>query len=153
MEAVTNLYQVSEIELVYKSKIKASQRPKIASAKDAYNVFIKNWNENNIDFIEEFKIILLNQGNRVLGIYQVSKGGLTGTIADTRLVFAAALKANAVAMILAHNHPSGQLIASHADKSLTRNIKAAGELLDIHVLDHLILTSEGFISFVEEGLM
>ena len=148
-----NLYEVSEVELIYKTKVKASQRPKIDSAKSAYTILLQNWNANRIDFIEEFKVLLLNQASRVLGIYEVSKGGLTSTTADTRLIFAAALKANATSIILAHNHPSGQLIPSKADKIITQTIKYGGELLEIKVLDHLIVTSEGFYSFVEEGEM
>ena len=150
---VSNVYQVAEIELIYKSRVNASERPKIGSCKDAYRILMQSWDQNKLEFIEEFKILLLNQGSRVLGIYDVSKGGITGTFADVRIVFAAALKANAVGIILAHNHPSGQLIPSIADKQLTERIRQAGQIMDIAVLDHLIVTSEGFCSFVDEGLL
>lgn len=156
METLLNdskMFQVAEIELVYNVNVKASQRPKIASARDAYSVLMKSWSLGRIDFVEEFKVILLNQGSRVLGITTISVGGLTSTTADVRLIFAAALKGNATGIILAHNHPSGQLKASRADQVVTNQIVEAGKLLDISVVDHLIVTSEGFLSFSEDGLL
>ena len=97
--------------------------------------------------------MLLNNASRVLGIFEVSKGGISGASADVRIVFAAALKANATGIILAHNHPSGQLVPSDADKYITENMRKAGELLNIRVLDHLIVTAEGFCSFSDECFM
>jgi len=143
----------SEIELIYKNKVKASERPKIKGAHQAYRVLIESWNPDEIEFREVFKIMLISRANRVLGIYEVAKGGLASVIVDVRMVFAAALKANASALILAHNHPSGQLVASQADKNLTDQIKKAGDILDVPVLDHLIVTSEGYLSFANEGLI
>ncbi len=148
-----NEIAVAEIELVYKSKVKASERPKINSAKDAYDIFLKYWDKNKIDFVEQFKILLLNRGNKVLGVYEVSTGGITGTVADPRLIFAAALKANATAIILAHNHPSSNLNPSQADEQLTFKIKEGGKYLDIQVLDHLIVCEESYYSMGDEGLI
>src|SRR4051812_42934561 len=108
MESVAqNLLNVAEVELVYRSKVKASQRPQIRCSKDCYDILLKSWNENKIEFVEQFKVLLLNKSNKVLGIYEVSTGGVTGTVADPRLIFMAALKANATAIILCHNYPSG----------------------------------------------
>ncbi|HEV7620437.1 MAG TPA: JAB domain-containing protein, partial [Flavisolibacter sp.] len=118
--------KVSEIDLVYKSKIKASERPTISSSQDAYNLFRVLWEEGKIDFIEQFKMLLLNRANKVLCQFNVSSGGVTGTIADPRLIFIAALRVNAVAIIVAHNHPSGNLKPSQADQEFTLKIKAAG---------------------------
>lgn len=146
-------YQVSEIDLIYKSKCKASTRPSVRESKDAYDVFKQDWDENKIDFIEQFKVLLLNRANKVLAIYEVSSGGITGTVADPRLIFAAALKLNAVSMVLCHNHPSGNLKPSRADEDLTAKIKQAGLFLDIKVMDHIILTSETYFSFADEGLL
>ena len=146
-------YQVSEIELIYKSKYKASTRPVVRESKDAYDVFKQDWDQNKIDFFEQFKVLLLNRANRVLAIYEVSSGGITGTVADPRLIFSAALKANAVSLVLAHNHPSGNLKPSRADEDLTQKIKQAGAYLDIKVMDHIIITSEGYLSFADEGLL
>src|SRR6266496_4556483 len=127
-------YQVAEVELVYRSKVKASARPRVLTSRDVYEIFKQSWDENKIDFIEQFKIMLLNKSNRVLAIYEVSTGGITGTVADPRVIFAAALKANAVNIVLAHSHPSGELRPSCQDETLTTKIKNAGDFLDIKVL-------------------
>lgn len=144
---------VSEIELHYKSKVKTSERPLINSSKSAYQIALEIWNLNTIEFFEEFKILLLNNSNKVLGSYAISSGGITGTVVDIRLIFAATLKANATAIILIHNHPSGKLIASEADKAVTAKIKSASKILDIQLLDHLIITSESYYSFADEGAL
>lgn len=147
---VSNLYQFAEVELIYKSTLKASERFKIGSSEDAYKILLESWDENKIGFVEEFKILLLDRGNKVLGIYNVCQGGTCGVVVDVKLIFAAALKANAHSIILAHNHPSGNLTASQADKQVTAKVKAAGDFLEIPILDHIIVTSEGYYSFVEE---
>jgi DNA repair protein RadC len=146
-------FQIAEIELVYRSKVKASERPQITTASDAYQVLLQSWDEGSIEFIEEFMILLLNKANKVLGIYKVSKGGVSGTVADPKVIFASAIKANACALILAHNHPSGSLKPSRADEELTIKIKKGGDLLDIKVLDHLIIIKEAYFSFADEGLL
>ena len=151
--AFSNLYQVAEIELIYKSRVKASQRPQISSSSDAYNILLQVWEEGKIDFVEQFKVLLLNRANKVIGVVNVSTGGVTGTVADPKLIFTAALKANACSLIASHNHPSGNLKPSRADEQLTQKIKQAGEFLDIKLLDHLIISSEGFYSFADEGLL
>lgn len=147
------LLQVAEIELVYKTKVKASERPKITCSKDAYKLLLETWDENKIEFVEQFKILLLNRGNKVLGIYETSTGGICGTVADIRLIFAAALKSNAVNIMLCHNHPSSNLKPSRADDELTAKIREAGKFLDIQVLDHLIIYKEGYYSYADEGVL
>ena len=102
---------------------------------------------------EEFWAIFLNNGNKVLQTLQLSKGGITGTIVDVRLSLKMALQLGAVGMILAHNHPSGTLKPSQADKQLTKKFKLAGESLDIKVLDHLIITEKAYFSFADEQLL
>ena len=102
---------------------------------------------------EEFWIIYLNNSNKVISKSQLSKGGITGTMVDTRLVFKSAIENGAVSVILVHNHPSGTLVASEADKQITRKIKLAGESLDIKVLDHLIVTETNYYSFADEGIL
>lgn len=89
----------------------------------------------------------------MLGIYEVSSGGITGTVADPKLIFVAALKASACGIIISHNHPSGNLKPSRPDEDLTAKIKQAGKFLDIQVLDHVIVTSEGYYSFADEGVL
>jgi len=146
-------WHVSEIELLYKPTIKPSLRPKITASSDAFNIFKTSWNPSTLELFEEFKVLLTNRANKVLGILNVSKGGITGTVADPKLIFASALKAAACGMILAHNHPSGNLSPSQADIDLTRKIKEGGKLLEIQLLDHIILTSEGYYSFADEGII
>jgi DNA repair protein RadC len=102
---------------------------------------------------EEFWIIYLNNSNKVLQTSQLSKGGITGTVVDVRLAFKNALQLGAVALILCHNHPSGTLKPSQADKTITQKIKTAGESLDIKVLDHLIVTETAYFSFADDGIL
>lgn len=145
--------KVSEIELVYKTKVKASERPKIRSSRDAYEILLSSWDPNKIEFFEQFKILLLNQSYRVLGICELSSGGITGTVVDMRLIFSAALKANATALMMVHNHPSGNLAASEADRNMTLKVREAGRLLDIALVDSLIITAEGYFSFADQGFL
>src|SRR5690554_2706217 len=146
-------FEVAEIQLSYKTKVKPSQRPKITSSKEAYEILLESWDEEKVEFVEQFKIVLMNRGNRVLGIYEVSTGGVSATVVDPKLIFAAAIKTAASSIILAHNHPSGQLKPSQADIKLTKKLTEGGQLLDIPVLDHIIVTSEGYPSFADEGLL
>lgn len=148
-----NQWEVAEIQLTYKSNVKPSQRPRIMASKDAYEVFLQCWDTTKIELLEQFKVIFSNRGNKVLGVMEVSSGGIAGTVADSRLIFAAAIKAVATGIILAHNHPSGNFTPSQDDIDLTRKIKEGGKLLDIQLLDHLIVTSEGYYSFSDEGII
>ena len=146
--------QVAEIELVYKSKVKASDRPKVVTSSDAYQLFKQSWDDNKIEFIEQFKVLFLNRANKVLGIYEVSTGGMTATVVDPKIVFIAALKSGACNIILCHNHPSGNLKPSNTDEQLTQKIKEVGKYLDLPVIDHLIISSENeYYSFADEGLL
>ena len=149
------LNNVSEIEVVYKRKVncKVSERPKITEAGDAYKILIHYWNEDKIDLLEEFKVLFLSRSNRVLQIFPVSQGGITGTVADPRLILVGALKVGACSMVLCHNHPSGNLKPSRADAELTQKIKQAAAYHDIGVMDHIIISSEGYYSFAEEGIL
>lgn len=145
--------RVAEVELIYKSKVKASERPKITCAKDAYEIFLKHWDADRLEFVEEFKVLLINRANKVLGICSLSSGNVSGTIADPKQVFTAALKANASYVMVCHNHPSGNLKPSHADEVLTHKMREAGRFLDLPLLDHLIIAAEGYFSFADEGLI
>ena len=146
--------KVNEIAISYSGNLKTNQLPKITSSQNAAELLYGQWNKNNIELHETFKIMLLNNANKVKGIYQVSTGGITGTLVDLRILFAVVLKSLTTAVILAHNHPSGTLRPSEPDKRLTQKIKKAGELFDIKVLDHLILTPDGnYFSFADEGML
>lgn len=143
----------SEVELIYKSKVKASHRPQITSSYSAYQIALKAWDSNKIELLEQFKVLMLSNNNKVLGVLEVSSGGITGTIVDLRIIFSALLKANATAFIIIHNHPSGKLAPSDADRQITRKIKEASKILDITLLDHLIITTESYYSFADEGTL
>jgi DNA repair protein RadC len=145
---------VSEVQLIYKNKIRTADRIKISCSRDAYKVFMDNWNPEILEFVEEFKILLMNRSNSVLGILEISKGGISGTVTGVGLVFQAAIKGNASGIICAHNHPSGNMHPSESDTRLTQKLKEAGNLMDIQLLDHLILSSEGdYYSFADNGLL
>ena len=146
-------YRVAEVKLTYRSKVKPTDLPKITCSEDTYNLLSTGWDPGKLEFVEQFKVLLLNRANKVLGLYELSSGGVAGTVADPKLIFIAALKACASAIILCHNHPSGSTQPSAADIQLTKKIKEGGALLDIAVLDHLILTSEEYYSFADEGLL
>jgi DNA repair protein RadC len=154
METLNQNWQnVSEIELIYKTKVKNSERPQIKSSKDAYKLALSVWDCNKIELFEQFKLLFMNQAHKALGIYEISSGGITGTIVDLRLIFSAALKANATSLIMIHNHPSGNLTASDADKQITQKVKEAGKLLDITLLDSLIITTKSYYSFADESAL
>ena len=140
--------EIAEIKVSYTNNNK--KRLKITNSKMSYDLLLACWNKHTLELQEEFKVLLLNNTNQVLGIYPLAKGGSSGVNVDAKLVFSVALKCNAKGIILAHNHPSGNLKPSEADKTITQKLKKAGEYLDIAVLDHLIITKDGFYSFNDE---
>ncbi|PRX53950.1 JAB domain-containing protein [Flagellimonas meridianipacifica] len=146
--------KVSEIKVSYSEKIPVRLRYKVNSSQAVAEVLYRYWDRETIQLNETFKVVLLNNGNRIKGIYEVSKGGITGTMVDLRILFAVILKSLSVAIILAHNHPSGTLRASKADEDLTHKIKRAAELFDVKVLDHILLAPNGnYYSFADNGLL
>lgn len=150
MEKV-NLTSIAEVRLSYKSKVKPSDRPKVNGSEDAYQLFLDYW-DDSITHVESMKVMLLNRTSRVLGIADLSTGGTNGCLVDIKVVFQYAIKANASSIILAHNHPSGNLKPSEADLSITRKVNDAAKFLDIQLLDHLILSPEDkYYSLSDEG--
>ncbi|MFN8355337.1 MAG: DNA repair protein RadC [Spirosomataceae bacterium] len=141
---------VAALELGRRRKeTEAQERPKVTSSNDAFQVL----RPHLMDLPhEEFWVILLNRGNQVIRTVQISTGGVSGTVADPKLIFKYALEYLASAIILAHNHPSGNLTPSQADKDLTRKIKEGGRVLEVPVLDHLILSDKRYLSFADEGI-
>ena len=135
-------FSVAEIDVSYSHRISAKDRIRIESSMDVYKACTQFW--PSFDHVEYFYVLYLNRSNHLLGVHQLSKGGFTGTVIDVRVVYQVALKACACSIILAHNHPSGNLTPSDADQQITRKIKDAGKILEIQVLDHLIVTSESF---------
>lgn len=148
-----NPFKVAEVEVSYKSNYNITERPKINSSWDAYRLLIQHWQLGKIELLEEFKVILLNTSNRVLGIVDISTGGVQGTLADPKIIFSVALKTNSSKLILAHNHPSSTTTPSDADKRLTQKLLDGGKLLDIEVCDHLIVTNYSYYSFADECMM
>jgi len=146
--------KVNEISIKYQGNFKMKQAPKITSSNSAVELLFESWNKDHIGLQECFKVMLLNNSNKVKGIFEVSSGGITGTLVDVRILFAVILKSLTTSIILAHNHPSGNLKPSEADKQLTNKIKNAGEFLDIKLLDHLIIIPDGdYFSFADEGIL
>ena len=133
---------------------KASQeipeKVSIKSSADAYTVFLEHLSDLRT---EEFWVIFLNQKNQIIYKSQISKGGITGTIVDVRVLFKIALEHFATSIIVAHNHPTGNLKPSEADLKITKNIKSAGEILNIKLADHLIIGENTFFSFQDQGLL
>ena len=123
---------------------------KITSSKDIFNYLSPYFSDL---VYEEFWILLLNRANKIINKVLISKGGQAGTIADPKIIFKAALENNAANLVLAHNHPSGNLKPSHADIELTKKLRAAGLLLDISVIDHLIFSERSYFSFADEGIL
>jgi DNA repair protein RadC len=147
------VFEVAEIQLSYKPIVKPSLRPKITKSKDAYEILLHCWDQDSIEIFEQFRILLLNRAHKVLGSRLISSGGIAGTVADPKLIFAVALQGLASGIILAHNHPSGNLNPSQADIDLTKKLKEAGRFLELPVLDHIIVTSEKYYSFADEGIL
>lgn len=142
-------YKVGEVELAYKPTTRS--RSKVLSSAEAYQILLPTYKEGTIDYKEYFKVLFLNQASQVLGYTLISEGGITETTVDVRLILQAALLTNSVSLILAHNHPSGNLKPSKLDIELTKQIKEAAKLMRINVLDHIILTSDKYYSFADEG--
>tara|TARA_R110001583_G_scaffold178502_3_gene334467 strand:- start:2306 stop:2752 length:447 start_codon:yes stop_codon:yes gene_type:complete len=142
---------ISEISIKYNPVKLDNGNVKIKSSNDAFSVFLKCWNPDVIELQEEFKVMLLNNSNEVLGIYEMTKGGMTSTLIDIKLLFAVVLKSCATAIITVHNHPSGKLKPSESDKVIFRKIRESAKILDINYLDNLIITKEGKYSFMDEN--
>ena len=125
-------------------------RARVTCSRDAYNEMIPHLSDKPH---EEFWILLMNRANEILRPVPISAGGVSGTVADPKIIFKQAIEHLASSMILVHNHPSGNLTPSQADKDLTRKLRDAGKLLDIPVLDHLIFTDKAYYSFADEGIL
>ena len=141
----------SEIQISYKPPF--GYKPTVSCSAEAYEFLIQHYPMETIQLQEHFVVMHLNRANKVLGIHKLSTGGLTSTIADIRILLSVALKTMATAIIISHNHPTGVLKPSQSDIFLTEKIREAAKLLDIELLDHLIVSSEGYYSFAQEGRM
>lgn len=146
--------QVNEIKISYKGRVLSKDWRKLKSSSDTANFIFEYWDKDTIEAHESFKVLLLNNANKVKGVIEISKGGITGTIVDLRLLIAVVLKSLSVAIILTHNHPSGTLTPSASDKAITQKIKKAAAFFDVKILDHIIITPNAdYFSFADEGLL
>ena len=140
-----------EITLRYKAGTEF--KTKITSSKDAYELFMKFYDEDIFELTESVIVLFLNRNNTTIGWMKHSVGGQTSTIIDKRLILITALKCGAIGIILSHNHPSGNLKPSDTDIKITKELKEGGRLLDISLLDHIIITTDGYFSFADEGTL
>ncbi len=145
-------YRPPRLRIVYSKKLNKKDVRKVTSSSDVSKVLKEIWS-NQIETREEFIVLLLDRSNNILGYHVLSSGGITGTVADLRLLFGVALQSLATSVIIAHNHPSGNLSPSQSDIALTKKIKEAGEIMSITLLDHIIVTKSGYCSFQDEGYM
>lgn len=143
-------YNIPQVRLSYVSDCSV-EHPKLISAIDVAKFIRSTYEDGEIEYRECFNVIYLNRANKILGFQTVSEGGTAGTIVDNKMIFTGALLANAHAIVLCHNHPSGTLRPSIQDDSITKSAVAAGQQLGIKVLDHVIVTNESFYSYNEEG--
>ena len=148
-----DLSQISQIELIYKRKVKASDRPKVSCSEDAEKLFRQNWNDGYMDLYEEFKVLFLDRNNDCMGISELSKGGISGTVADPKIIFMTALKVRASSIICANNHTSGNEEPSLSDIALTKRLIQVGKHLTLPITDHIILTRESYFSMADNALI
>lgn len=146
-----NRYTVSELRVSYYPKMKPTDRASITGSGHAYQLFLDRWNMDTIYMIESAYLLLMNRANRVLGIIPLSVGGPCGTVVDPRIVLKYALVGGATSIMIAHNHPSGNLQPSNNDRVLTAKLKEAASFHDILLMDHLIVMPEGYLSMADEG--
>jgi DNA repair protein RadC len=148
---MTNTHIISEIAITYKPNHYTKES--LSSVTNAADILRMFWNPETIEYYEECKVLYLDRANHILGVYNVSRGGLNGTVMDVRMIYQGALKANAHSIIVSHNHPSGNREPSEEDRTITRQIKSAGEFLSIKLLDHIIMTKDSYLSFRDNGYL
>jgi DNA repair protein RadC len=142
-----------QFSLSYKNQVKQSELRQITSSKECEEILRIVFDSSTFLWREEMLLLCLNRNNKVIGYYRVSVGGIAGTVCDPKVIFTIALNSGASAIVLAHNHPSGNLIPSNADKTLTKKIKDLGALLEIVLIEHMILTQESYYSFSDNGTL
>jgi DNA repair protein RadC len=139
----TPLYELKKIQTDF-------PKVKITNSKISAD-FIKQFYNNDIEIFESFFVLLLNQANLTIGYAKISQGGITGTVVDVRLIAKYTVDSLATQVIIAHNHPTGNLLPSQADIEITKKIKQTLNIFDVNLLDHLILTADSYYSFADEG--
>ena len=142
-----------KITVNFDKKVKKSELVKITGSKTSYETFKRVFDLDTFDWTEQMIVLCLNRSHKVVGFYKLSSGGFDGTVCDPKVVFTIALNCAASAIILGHNHPSGNLKPSNEDIKITKKISEGWKLLDIVLLDHIIMTDEGYYSFADEALI
>lgn len=150
---VQKTFKVSEVQLSFKPNYKIKKRPHIKGSEDAYKTFIEQWNLNTIGFIEEFKIILTNKKDRVLGLYNISSVGTLELAFAPKIVTTTALTFEASKLILAHNTLNGQIEPSKLDLSIANKLNICATLIDIEILDYMIINKDWYYSFRDYGIL
>jgi DNA repair protein RadC len=146
-------FNLPEIKVSFHSKTKPGERLVINNSQTACEIFKKYWDEDTVEFQEQAFMLLLNGKCELIGIKKIAMGGPDHVYCDARIIYGIALKSCAAYVVVAHCHPSGNLNPSEGDIRQTHKLKAAGEILNIHLVDHLILTKDGFFSMADEKLM
>jgi DNA repair protein RadC len=143
--------EIAEIKVSYSTN--QVDKIKLVNCRETFEFILSKWDLDIIEFQEECKVVLVNRANFVLGIYNLSKGGISGTVVDIRIILSVALKCNASGIILAHNHPSGNMKPSEADRKITKKLKESCDLIDITLIDHFIISKNSFFSFSQDGIL
>ena len=144
-------YKADTPEITLKYKSSGVKKTKITNSQDIYELFKQMYDSDTLEYFESSIVIYLNRANNSIGWQKISQGGLSGTVIDIRIVLGTALKCGASSIIISHNHPSGNLFPSDADDKLTKQIFEASKIMEIQLLDHLIITSEGYYSYADQG--
>lgn len=145
--------RLAEIRAVYKSRTKVETRKNLRKPSDSAEYLRAIWNQRTIELTEDFVVLCLNHAHQVIGWVRVASGAFSSCQVEPRVIFAIALQTASAALVLAHNHPSGDLTPSPDDKAVTERLVQGGRLLNIRVLDHVILSKEGSFSFSDNGLI
>ena len=148
----SEMFKVNVVSLHYKLKHDTTDYPIIKNSKIAADIFYESWDKDTIGLEEQLKVLYLNRGGKVIGLYTVSIGGVTGTVVCNKKILACGLKIVASGMIIAHNHPSGNKQLSEQDRIITKSLKECGKIMDIKLLDHIIILPNGnFVSFADNA--
>jgi DNA repair protein RadC len=140
-------------ELTLRYRPTSQKKVKVSTSKEAFFILRPLYDDNTLDYLESSVVVFLNRANNTIGWMKLSQGGMSGTVIDGKIIFAAALNCGASGIILSHNHPSGELKPSECDLKLTRQLAEVAKFIDLSLLDHLIITKQNYFSFADEGLL
>lgn len=149
-EKMKDLYCVAEVKMSYRRDTGIEQK-EVRTSKDVYDMAMSIYDKDMLDYCEQCYVLLLNQGSKVNGYRKVAEGGMTSASVDIRQIMQAALLTNSCAMAMIHNHPSGNLVPSMQDNNLTRVLQQACQFFNMNLIDHVIVTSEGYYSYADHG--